>query len=610
MKRKISLFKNLNLSSKKDNEAWTLLYPFFYKILKLNLRKNCFEEIKVTAKEKNFDKGYSNNFSDWTKNYAKTGNIYKDDQELYLQFVDINNIKRIFKETVQKQSIKYRRNINGNMRWVTLELVPSSNFSEKNQIVYLYVYDIHDALSKELNNSHFSYTISEAIAKTYINCVYLDLENDYSKVIHTKDYIKSVITDLNTLKDCFEKTIQNLIDPSCRQRMKDFCNLKTLDQRLKNKTIISTEYINSKGSLSHANFIPVTYNEEGKLKSVIYSNQYVDGEIIKLREQLETEKTLVECLTTLSSTDDFAQANKLILKNICNFYDANKAIIFKIDDTDNTAFADFEWYNTDTELTKKNLQKIDLDIFSRWKEILNTKNIILFSDCKNELKNNIEEYNFLKSYNINSIIVSPFNTSEDKLIGFMVIIEPKKNLNSDIVVRSATTYIMEEKLKQNYTEELYKMSYSDIMTKTFNRAAYIRDMNKIHSDNELNIGILYADVNGLKETNDTKGHKAGDILIDSAVAILRKYFYRKQDLLYRIGGDEFVVISSDISEKEFHTALANLKDILKSNWILSCGGKWFKSINDIDQSTKDAEKEMYKHKAEYYSSNNHFDRRK
>ena len=58
-----------------------------------------------------------------------------------------------------------------------------------------------------------------------------------------------------------------------------------------------------------------------------------------------------------------------------------------------------------------------------------------------------------------------------------------------------------------------------------------------------------------------------------------------------------ITLDPDISEKEFQTVVANLKDILKSKWILSCGGAWFQRISDIDQATKVAEKSMYRNKA-------------
>ena len=61
-------------------------------------------------------------------------------------------------------------------------------------------------------------------------------------------------------------------------------------------------------------------------------------------------------------------------------------------------------------------------------------------------------------------------------------------------------------------------------------------------------GVAYIDLNGLKRVNDQKGHEAGDRLIRNAAAVINDIFY---DKVYRIGGDEFVVIFCEIDEQEF-----------------------------------------------------------
>ncbi|MCQ2241574.1 GGDEF domain-containing protein [Treponema sp.] len=610
MKKKISLFKNLHLNSKTSEEAMSLMYSSFYKILRLNLRKDCYEEIMVFSKEKLPDRGYSHNFSDWAKNFAMTGNIYKDDIEDYLDFIDIKKIKDRFQTDPKQYTVKYRRNINGIMRWVSLDLIPCQNYSEKNQIVYLYVRDIHESLSKELNDSHFLQMVSEAITRSYLACVYMDIESNTARLIYADEKIRPYLRESNPIQETLNNSINYFTAQEYHPRMMDFCNLNTLGERLRGKSIITSEYVGTGGHFCRANFIPVGYGDNGNLKSVIYTNRFVDGEIISLRGQLETEKALVECLTTLSGSEDFAEANSKILKNIGEFYDGDRAYIFKIDYEKQTATNEFEWCNSNAKSQKNLLQDIKLSYFSRWLDLFNKNDIVFLSNISEELDADSIEFNFLNDLEINSIIVTSFYDNENKKItGFMGIDNPKRNIDTDIVIRSAATYIMEEKLKQTYTEELYRMSYSDSMTKTLNRAAYMRDMKKLAEGNDLNTGILYADVNGLKDTNDTKGHEAGDVLIESAVTLLKKYFRRKKDALYRIGGDEFVVISYDVSEKEFMTVVANLKDILKSKWILSCGGAWFHSISDIDHSTKEAEKAMYKNKADYYTAHPRSDRR-
>ncbi len=62
------------------------------------------------------------------------------------------------------------------------------------------------------------------------------------------------------------------------------------------------------------------------------------------------------------------------------------------------------------------------------------------------------------------------------------------------------------------------------------------------------LGVIYLDLNGLKEINDKMGHIAGDTLIITASYALQEIFL---DNSYRVGGDEFVVIEQDVSELLF-----------------------------------------------------------
>ena len=294
-------------------------------------------------------------------------------------------------------------------------------------------------------------------------------------------------------------------------------------------------------------------------------------------------------------------------KSICNFYDGDRSYIFSINHQRQIAKNDYEWCR-DTIVPKIDThQNLPLSSITRLFDIMKTKDNVITTSRDDFAPDSIDA-KLLDTYNITKFITVPFKNPDGTITGFLGIDNPKKNPDSEIVLRSAATYIQEEQIKQNYTKKLYELSYSDSMTKTYNRAAYIRDMELLAKETNHPAGILYADVNGLKTTNDTKGHEAGDKLISDAVALLRKYFNRKDDI-YRIGGDEFVVLSSDLFQKEFMTRVSNLKDELEHNWILSCGGKWFEGISDIDTSTKEAEKSMYKNKSDYYTAHPRTDRR-
>ena len=75
--------------------------------------------------------------------------------------------------------------------------------------------------------------------------------------------------------------------------------------------------------------------------------------------------------------------------------------------------------------------------------------------------------------------------------------------------------------------------------------------------------MAFADVDGLKHANDTRGHAAGDQLLCGVVAAIRGRI-RSYDLLFRYGGDEFVFVLLDVDLKQAETILADIRrDVVK-----------------------------------------------
>lgn len=90
-------------------------------------------------------------------------------------------------------------------------------------------------------------------------------------------------------------------------------------------------------------------------------------------------------------------------------------------------------------------------------------------------------------------------------------------------------------------ERILYLSYRDALTGLYNRAYYMEEKRRLDTDRQLPISIILGDVNGLKLTNDTFGHDEGDKLLITITDII-KNSCRKEDIIARIGGDEFVIL--------------------------------------------------------------------
>ena len=114
--------------------------------------------------------------------------------------------------------------------------------------------------------------------------------------------------------------------------------------------------------------------------------------------------------------------------------------------------------------------------------------------------------------------------------------------------------ITERKQKE---EEIKYLSYHDYMTGLYNRMYFERELNRIDSNTELPLSIIIGDINGLKLINDIFGHAEGDALIKSTAEKL-KSSCRPEDIVARIGGDEFAVILPGADETAVVSVFHNI----------------------------------------------------
>jgi diguanylate cyclase (GGDEF)-like protein/PAS domain S-box-containing protein len=154
-------------------------------------------------------------------------------------------------------------------------------------------------------------------------------------------------------------------------------------------------------------------------------------------------------------------------------------------------------------------------------------------------------------------------------------------------------------------EKLRFMSFHDALTGLYNRAYFEEEMARLSGSRHFPVSIIACDLDGLKQINDQFGHDTGDRAIKAAAKVLSLHTFRKEDVVARIGGDEFVVILPSVDLNENETIFdrvnsgiekfnnSNIDDDLYRPISISMGFAVVQEGGSLEEGYKAADKAMY-----------------
>lgn len=141
----------------------------------------------------------------------------------------------------------------------------------------------------------------------------------------------------------------------------------------------------------------------------------------------------------------------------------------------------------------------------------------------------------------------------------------------------------------------------DSLTGLLNRNAFDDDVEFIQATHDKPLTVMYIDLIGLHEINNHLGHARGDVVLCELADAARAYF--GDDNIYRIGGDEFVIISFAHSVAQSARQMGYMRqELLDHGCELSVGMAESDDGEDIPDLVNQAENEMRKDKKRYYAS--------
>lgn len=188
---------------------------------------------------------------------------------------------------------------------------------------------------------------------------------------------------------------------------------------------------------------------------------------------------------------------------------------------------------------------------------------------------------YLKYYSFKNRFIAIYITIVSMLIVVIYLIIGKTDDYNPIFTASLVFYFL----------FIYiHMANIDSLTGLMNRQSYYQAL----SDNKNKITFIASiDMNNLKEINDNYGHAAGDEALITIANVLKDYSGNKGNV-YRVGGDEFMILFIGVNEEDVKTRIDKMKEEL-SKTRFTCAFGYAKNASDItiDEAIKESDKQMY-----------------
>lgn len=321
----------------------------------------------------------------------------------------------------------------------------------------------------------------------------------------------------------------------------------------------------------------------------------------ELKNMLDVQTLITNCVRMLYAVDDLDQTINAVLTQIGEFLVSDRAYVFEIKDElmNNT----HEWTAPGISPQLEKLQQLDLSLISDWLPFFEKNDCIIIDDVEQLQKTNPAAYATLHAQEITSLIAAPIFL-DNKLAGYIGIdnYDSEKIKNSSYLLLSMSIFLSYAIRHRNHVDMLHRLSYHDLLTNALNRNAFMDVLSQFRPGQYASAGIIYIDINGMKEINDFYGHHQGDKILITTVAKVFNLF--KPDELFRIGGDEFVIITYDLTETDFYEKFNLLRNVFceKTNlpFSIATGSCWVKSPSDLNSLLQQADSAMYTDKKKFY----------
>jgi diguanylate cyclase (GGDEF)-like protein len=322
----------------------------------------------------------------------------------------------------------------------------------------------------------------------------------------------------------------------------------------------------------------------------------------------KTSSNVLRTCIKLRSTKNLQKTMDEVIEDIRKICDASYCCVMLTDFNDNTwsVFSDALKLDSGLHSIRELKSENFVDYARSWIKTLNGSNCLMIKN-KDDLEvihqENPAWYNSLVAANVNSLVLLPLEYNGLTLGFFWATnFDTSNTLYIRETLELSAFFVASEIANYQLLNQLELLSSMDLLTGVMNRNSMNNRVTQFLNGEVQykSLGVIFADLNGLKPVNDNKGHDAGDKLLKDASQLLKFTFDGCE--FYRAGGDEFLIIALDKPKEELEAKVKTLreKSMIPGKVSFAIGFYYDANGGDIRTAMHEADVRMYEDKKRYY----------
>lgn len=334
-----------------------------------------------------------------------------------------------------------------------------------------------------------------------------------------------------------------------------------------------------------------------------------DDNLMRLNISQETAMEVINTCIKLREDKPFPEIMQAVVEETRSICQAYYCSVLLLDETRRKCTVLGEAYAPGAAMRSKGANQADdfYDLAETWLDTMAGSFCLVIRDARDMeyiRERNPRWYRTMVDGGIERLVLYPL-IPRGQFLGYIMAINfPLENVQHIKDTLELTTFFIASEIANNrYIDQLQELNRTDALTGVLNRNAMIARVNALSADTETaacRMGLVVADMNGLKYVNDHQGHAAGDLLLKNAAMILQSTFAGEE--IFRVGGDEFMVLLRETDEADLREKIADIKKKaeLFADVSFAAGYALLARPGDVRRAMSEADDGMYADKEDCY----------